>query len=164
MNRFLLLLLFLISPVISFAGGSVLAYLDGKPVTYEDIKEYVSQLPGEKYKKMLETRDGLKKLVNYYIDREIILEEAKKTVSKKEGVLRSHSGLDQDAAYIIAYLTKEINERVEINQDEVKAYAKEKGISEQKAYAELLSRKRRELFKKLLAKLKKKHKIKVLIK
>ncbi len=159
---FFALILSLVS-VLAYAGESILGYLDGKPITYSDIKSYVELLPGDKYRKMLETKEGLKKLLNYYIDRRILLEEAKKEISPEEGVLRSHSAMDEDAAYIIAFLTKKINNNIKLSDEEIKTYARKKGISERKAYAELLSKKRRELYEKLINNLRKKHKIEILL-
>lgn len=151
------------SPVVS-SESRVLAYLDGKPITFSDVKAYAEQLPNPKYKEMLNSPEGLKKLLNYYIDRQIILQEAKKTVSPKEGSLKAHSTMDKDSAYIIAYLSKEVGEKIKVTKGEIKQLAKKEGISENKAYAELLSQKRRQKFKALMERLRAKHKIKILIK
>ena len=165
-------LLALIFSVFIFTGftayggekGKVLAYLDGKPITYSDLEAYVELLPGQKYKRMLATNQGLKKLLGYYIDRQIILEEAKKSVSSREGSFNAHVGMDKDAAYIIAYLSKEIGSKITISKEEVKRLAKQKHISENRAYAELLSQKRREAYETLIKNLKAKHKVKILVK
>ena len=154
---------------VSFSGAfsaeeKALAYLDGKPITYSDIKSYVERLPGNKYEEMLKSKEGLKQLVKFYIDRKILLEEAKKSVLPDEGVIRSHRGMEEDSAYIIAYLAKEVGKKVMLNEEEVEKYAKEKNLDIEKAYRELLSLKRREQFRKLLEKLKKKHKIDILVK
>jgi len=148
----------------SSSESRVLAYLDGKPITYADLKAYAEQLPNPKYKEMLKTPQGLKELLGYYIDRQIILQEAKKTISPREGSLRAHSSMDKDSAYVIAYLSKEVGEKVEITKEEIKELAKKEGISENKAYAELLSQKRRQRFKALMERLRAKHQIKILVK
>ena len=165
MKRFLLffLALLLFSPAVYGKENKVVAYLDGKPITYSELKAYAEMLPGDKYKKMLENREGLKKLLNYYIDRLIILEEAKKEIKTPERVFRAHSSLDKDSAYIIAYLSRKVDGEIEVTEEEVEKYAKERGIEKRLAYAELLSKKRREKFKELLRALRKKHKIKFLV-
>ncbi|WP_456342907.1 hypothetical protein [Thermovibrio sp.] len=159
-----LVFVFVGSTVYGEEKDRVLAYLDGKPITYSDLKSYVELLPGEKYKKMLTTNQGLKKLLGYYIDRQIILEEAKKSVSSREGSFNAHVGMDKDAAYIIAYLSKEISGKITISKEEVKQLAEQKHISENRAYAELLSQKRRQAYETLIEKLRAKHRIKVLVK
>ena len=144
--------------------GKILAYLDGRPITLSHIKAYVKRLSDPKYKEMLNTPEGLKRLVNYYIDRQILLQEAKKSISPGEGSLRAHSTIDRDSAYIIAYLSKEVGEKVEIREEEVKELARKEGIGKNRAYAELLSHKRRQKFRALMDRLRAKHQIKVLVK
>jgi len=149
---------------VAYGGDKVLAYLDGKPITLSELKAYAERLPSPKYKEMLKTPEGLKELLRYYIDRQIILQEAKKSISPRESSLRAHSTMDEDSAYVIAYLSKEVGEKVEVTKEEIKELSQREGISENKAYAELLSQKRRQRFKALMEKLRAKHQIKLLVK
>jgi len=164
----LLALIFSVFVIGSTAYGGeenkVLAYLDGKPITYSDLESYVELLPSEKYKKMLTTKQGFKKLLGYYIDRQIILEEAKKSISSRESSFNAHRGMDKDAAYIIAYLSKKIGSKITISKEEVKQLARQKHISENRAYAELLSKKRRQAYEALIKKLRARHKVEILVK
>ena len=145
-----------------FDSNQVIAEFDGKPIKYSDIKNYANKLSDE-YKKLLNSKEGVKKLLDYYIKRLAILEEAKKAVSNR-GVFNAHKGIDKEAAYIIAYLTQEVDQKIEISEKEVEEYAKKKGVSKEMAYREILSAKRRERFNELIKELLKKHKVKILIK
>ena len=157
------ILFLFVSSAMAVDPNKVLAELDGKPITYKDVESYAKKIPSKKYQEMLKTEEGLRKLVEFYIDRSILLEEAKKEISKKEAVFLSHGSMEKDAAYLIAYLAKKVNRKVFVGEDEVKRYASEKGISEERAYRELLSKKRQERLESLLENLKRKHIIKILL-
>ncbi len=167
MKRLLILFLMISFSIHGFAvaesvkgKSQVVAKLDGKPITKEDLENYARMIPGDKYVKMLETEEGLRKLAEFYIQRQIILQEAKKVVNKKKGVYKAHgSKMDEDAAYIIAYLTKEVESKVEITPEEIEKYMKEKNLTKQQAVSELASEKRRKLYFSLIENLKKKHRI-----
>ena len=103
-----------------FESNQVIAEFDGKPIKYSDIKNYANKLSDE-YKKLLNSKEGVKKLLDYYIKRLAILEEAKKAVSNR-GVFNAHKGIDKEAAYIIAYLTQEVDQKIEISEKEVEEY------------------------------------------
>ena len=151
-------------PAAAVDTNQVLAELDGKPITYKDIEFYAKRIPNKKYQEMLKTEEGLRKLLEFYIDRAVLLDEAKKKIGGKEAVFLSHGSMEEDTAYLIAYLAKEVNGKVSVGKEEVKRYALEKGISEEEAYRELLSKRRRERLKSLLESLKRKHKIKIMLK
>jgi len=155
----------LIFPVVVTAGnsklsGEIVAKLDGKVITRDDLEKYANMIPNDKYKKMLNTREGLKKLAELYIQRRILLEKAKKVITKKEAIFKSHGGkMNEDVAYLIAYLTKEIENKINITKEEIQAYMKKNNVNKYQAMREILSRKRRELFNALVENLKREHKI-----
>jgi len=146
--------------------SEVIAKLDGKPITKKEIVEYANRL-GEvrkEYKDLLRTKEGLKKLVQYYIQRKLLLEEAKKKISKRDPIFLSHkSKFPEDTALLITYLTREVDGKVKITPQEVEKYMKEKGVPKEVAKRELFIEKRKELFFNLLERLKKLHKIEYLM-
>jgi len=160
-----LLAIILSSPVLSAENSRVVAKLDGKPITVKELQEYANNLP-EKYKKMLATDEGLRKLAEFYIQRKVLLEEAKKEISERDTVLSSHSGrMGKETAYIIAYLSKKVGEKAEaeIGDKELKEYMKEHNVSRTEALNRLLSEKRRKLYRELIGNLLKKHKVEYLV-
>jgi hypothetical protein len=163
MAFFLSFLICLFSGIALANNSTVIAKLDGKPITKQELIKYANSIPNSKYREMLKTDEGLRKLAELYIQRQILLEEAKKTVDKNKdenkSIFSSHGKMDEDTIYLIAYLTKEVEKKINITPEEIQSYMKEKNLSKQQAVSELASKKRREIYFSLIDKLKKKHKI-----
>lgn len=143
-------------------SDEVVATLDGKNITVSDLNNYVNTLLGEKYAKMLESEDGLKQLTDYYITRQILLEEAKKTIKFDNELVKGHlpKGSDEDTMLLTALLDKEINKKIVIKDEEVATFMMKNNITDKKAaFASLESVKRNELFKSYKEELMKNHKI-----
>lgn len=168
MKRLIILMVLVIIAYGVYAGAKksfsndVVATLDGKNITVSDLNNYVNTLLGEKYAKMLESEDGLKQLADYYITRQILLEEAKKTIKSDNELVKGHlpKGSDEDTMLITALLDKEINKKIVINDEELATFMMKNNITDKKAaFARLESIKRNELFKSYKEELMKNHKI-----
>jgi hypothetical protein len=163
MQRLLLFAVLFVS-LTAFAGElDVVARLDGKNITKQILKEYANSLKNKKYMELLNSREGLKKLAEYYIQRQILLEEAKKTVNKNKEMFKSHSSkVGEDTAYILTYLNMEIGSKVQPTEEEVERYMKEKHVTKVQARRDLMAEKSKKLYLQLIERLKKKHKIEFL--
>lgn len=147
----------------SLGKGKIVAIFDGKEIMVSDLNNYVETLLGEKYKKMLETEEGIKQIADYYITRQIILDYAKENIKNDDKLLKSHSSgsMDRDTMLITAAIKKEIQDKIVIEKDEIEQFMKEYNITDKTAaFAKLESLKRSELFKKFITELKSKHSIK----
>ncbi|MBZ4655782.1 MAG: hypothetical protein JG759_330 [Thermoanaerobacter sp.] len=143
--------------------GKVVAVIDGNEIKLSDLTNYVDTLLGEKYKKMLETEDGIKQIADYYITRKVILDYAKETIKADDKLLKSHSGgsTDKDTMLITAVLKKEVQDKIAIEKDELEKFMKESQITDRTAaLAKLEAMKRAEIFNKFITELKGKHSIK----
>ncbi|UOD35717.1 hypothetical protein DSN97_05230 [Deferribacteraceae bacterium V6Fe1] len=143
--------------------GKIVAVFDGNEIKVSDLTNYVDTLLGEKYKKMLETEDGIKQIADYYITRQIILDYAKENIKGDDKLLKSHSNgnMDKDTMLITAVIKKEVQDKIVIEKDELEKFMKESDIKDRTAaLARLEAKKRAELFNKFIAELKGKHSIK----
>ena len=148
----------------SYGNKDVIAKLDGKPITKEVLKKYVKELKLPKqYKRMLNSKEGLKKLTESYISREILLDYAKKNNFKDSHFVKQHmmsENQNEDAVMITAVLSKEVNEKITVLPEEIDARLKETNSTDRKnAYFEIMSLKRQKKFNEFISKLKKEHKI-----
>ncbi len=148
----------------SYVNKDIIAKLDGKPITKEILKKYVNDLKlSKQYKKMLKSDEGLKKLTESYISRQIILDYAKKNKFEDSHFVKQHmmsDGQDKDAVLISAVLSKEVNEKITVLPEEIDARLKKTNSTDRKnAYFEIMSLKRQKKFNEFISSLKKKHKI-----
>lgn len=142
------------------------AVLDGENIYLSDIKEYCENVLGKKYKNFLDTTDGLKELTKYYISRQIILKYAEDEIENLEPLLNSHenSNLDRDTILIAAVLKKEVKDKVEITEEELKKYmANANAADEAAAFSKLQASKHSERLKEFIDSLKKNHKIELFL-
>ncbi len=142
------------------------AQLDDEIITKSTLEEYVNNFLGNEYEKLLNSETGLKKLADYYINRHIILEKAKKTISPENDLLKGHMHGQKDnkkvenTMYITAFLQREINNKLNLTKQEMQRYMKEKNIdSEREAEIKLSNEKRERMFDELIAELRAEHTI-----
>lgn len=143
-------------------SNEVVASLDGKEITISDLNNYVNTILGEKYAKLLETKEGLKQLADYYITRKILLEEAKKTISSDNMLVKGHipKGSDEDTMLLTALLDREVNKKVVITDEELGSFMLKNNITDRTAaFARLESIKRNEIFESYKEEITKRHKI-----
>lgn len=147
----------------SFSDEAV-AILDGNNITVSDLSNYVNNLLGDKYAKLLESKDGLRQLADYYITRQILLQEAKKNIKSDNSLVSGHlpKGSNEDTMLLTALLDREVNKKIAVRDGEVAAFMLENNISDEtSAVARLESVKRNELFKSYKEELLKNHNIKI---
>jgi len=142
------------------------ARLDDEIITKATLEKYVDNFLGKEYEKMLNSESGLKKLADFYINRQIILEKAKKTIKPENELLKGHMhGEKEDkktenTMYITAFLKQEINDKLKLTKEEMQRYMKQNNIdSKREAEIKLSNEKRKKMFGELIADLRAKHTI-----
>lgn len=143
----------------------VIAIFDGKEIKMLELNNYVNTLLGEKYKKMLESKEGIKQLADYYITRQIVLSYAKETIGNDDKIVANHQqrNMDKETMLISAVLQKEVQNKVVISNEELENFMKNTNITDKiAAYSRLESQKRADIYKKFIDELKSKHSIKIL--
>ncbi|TYB32405.1 MAG: hypothetical protein FXF49_11675 [Flexistipes sinusarabici] len=142
------------------------ARLDDEIITKATLEKYVDNFLGKEYEKMLNSESGLKKLADFYINRQIILEKAKKTIKPENELLKGHMhGEKEDkktenTMYITAFLKQEINDKLKLTKEEMQRYMKQNNIdSKREAEIKLSNEKRKKMFGELIADLRAEHTI-----
>jgi hypothetical protein len=159
----LILLSILSFSVATFAySESVVASLDSENITVETLNDYVKDVAGKKYETLLNDKEGLRKLADFYINRSLLLEHARKSVKKNDTVVTNHNvrSVDADVMYLTALLKIEVQDKVNISKENVLAYMKKSGtVSEKKARQELESVSKNRLMDDLIEQVRIGHKI-----
>lgn len=136
-------------------------YLDGQAVMVSDLQNYVESLLGDAYKDKLKSQEGRKELFEHYVSRTILLEYAKKNIKENDSFVASHTmgNVSQESALLSAILKKEVNDKVQYTEEEVRSLLESnKELSDlQAAERELISQKRVELFRSFISELKSNH-------
>ncbi|HCW92493.1 MAG TPA: hypothetical protein DHM44_02305 [Flexistipes sinusarabici] len=143
-----------------------IARLDGEIITKATLEKYVDNFLGKEYEKMLNSESELKKLADFYINRQIILEKAKKTIKPENELLkgRMHGKKEnmrvKNTMYITAFLKQEINDKLNLTKKEMQRYMKQNNIdSKREAEIKLSNEKRKKMFGELIADLRAEHTI-----
>jgi hypothetical protein len=121
---------------------NVVASLDSENINVETLSTYVKDVAGKNYETWLNDDEGLRKLADFYINRTLLLEHARKTVKKNDTVVANHNvrSVDEDVMYLTALLKIKVQDKVNISDEDVLAYMKKAGtLSEKKARQELES-------------------------
>ena len=144
---------------LSASAQNVLAKLDGQDITKKDISAYVENVLGEKYMPLTKTEEGLHQLTKHYINREMLLQYAKKTIKSDNKFLKEKGAqVDEDTKYLTAVLNKEVQDKVEYTEDDIEEFSKSNGMSDLKqAEVKYGSIQRKKLFDELMQKLKAEH-------
>ncbi|MEC9491628.1 hypothetical protein [Flexistipes sp.] len=143
-----------------------IARLDDEIITKTTLEKYVDNFLGKEYEKMLNSDTGLKKLADFYINRQIILEKAKKTIKPENELLKGHmhgekeNKRTENTMYITAFLKQEINDKLNLTKKEMQRYMKQNNIdSKREAEIKLSNEKRKKMFGELIAGLRAEHTI-----
>lgn len=143
--------------------GESLAILDGEVITKDDIIRYTEGIEDKRYRELLKSKEGLKKLVNLYIDRILLIKYAKDILGEDENTYLSHLTEGEDNAYLIALLKREVFEKAVVTDREVKEYMKRHNLNEWHARYKLISEKRERYYRMLLNRVRQGHQIEILI-
>jgi hypothetical protein len=140
------------------------ARLDGKAITKIDLVGYIKKTENKQYNDLLSSSEGLKKLAGYYIQRHLLLTYAKEVINKEDRIFKNHlMQSDEETAYLIMLLKKEVNDKTTITNDEIITYMNKNNIhDEQAAKSQLLSDKRQIIMKALIKKASEGHSIEYL--
>lgn len=141
---------------------TVVASIDNKNVTVESLTGYVEDVAGRNYESWLRDKEGLRKLADFYINRTLLLEHARKTVDKKNTIVNNHSvrSVDADVMLLSSLLKREVQDKVQVTQGEIRAYMKKNSvISENNARQALESEQKNRLMEALVKKVRTGHNI-----
>ncbi len=135
-----LLTTFVFSAVAYSSNEETVASLDDENISVETLVTYVQDVAGDKYKSWLGDKDGLRKLADFYINRTLLLEYARKTVNKKDAIVTNHNArrVDEDVMYLTTLLKKEVQDKVNVSAEDVDSYMKKnKIVAEKQARQEI---------------------------
>jgi hypothetical protein len=141
----------------------VVASLDDEKITVAALATYVDDVAGVKYKSWLHDKEGQRKLADFFINRRLLLEYARQTVSKKDTVVTNHNArsVDEDVMYLSTLLKIEVQDKVNVSAEEVDLYMKKNNIdSEKQARQEVESDLKKTLMGALVEKVRAGHEIK----
>jgi hypothetical protein len=167
-KKMLGVMLVLLTTFIFSAGAysyndEIVASLDDENISVEMLATYVEDVAGDKYESWLRDKDGLRKLADFYINRTLLLEYAKKTVNKKNTIVTKHNArsVDEDVMYLTSLLKIEVQDKANISAEEVDSYMeKNKMVSEKQARQEIESELKNKLMGALVENVRAGHEIK----
>ena len=162
-STLVLLSIFIFSPAAYASSEKIVASLDDKNITVENLATYVEDVAGSNYKPWLNNQEGLRKLADFYINRTLLLEYARKTVAKNDTIVTNHNvrSVDEDVMYLTTLLKIEVQDKVHVTEEEVSAYMKKnKIVSEKQARKEIESEQKSELMGALVEKVRIGHEVK----
>ena len=137
-----LLTTIIFSAVAYSSNEEIVASLDDENISVETLATYVQNVAGDKYESWLRDKDGLRKLADFYINRTLLLEYARKTVDKKDAIVTNHNArsVDEDVMYLTTLLKIEVQDKVNVSDEDVDVYMKKnKIVSEKQARQEIES-------------------------
>jgi hypothetical protein len=123
-------------------NDEIVASLDDENISVETLATYVEDVAGDKYESWLRDKEGLRKLADFYINRTLLLEYARKTVNKKDTIVTNHNArsVDEDVMYLTTLLKIEVQDKVNVSAEAVDSYMKKNQIvSEKQAKQEIES-------------------------
>ena len=129
-----LLMTFIFSAVAYSYNNEIVASLDDENISVEMLATYVEDVAGDKYESWLRDKEGLRKLADFYINRTLLLEYARKTVNKKDTIVTNHNArsVDEDVMYLTSLLKIEVQDKANISDEAVDSYMKKNKIDSQK--------------------------------
>ena len=121
-----LLTTIIFSTVTYSSNEKIVASLDDEKISVEMLATYVQDVAGDKYESWLRDKEGLRKLADFYINRTLLLEYARKTVNKKDAIVTNHNArsVDEDVMYLTTLLKVEVQDKVNVSPEDVDAYMK----------------------------------------
>ena len=159
----ILLTTFIFSAVAYSSNNKIVASLDDEKISVETLATYVEDVAGDKYESWLRDKEGLRKLADFYINRTLLLEYARKTVNKKDAIVTNHNArsVDEDVMYLTTLLKVEVQDKVNVSPEDVDAYMKKNQVdSEKKARQEIESELKNKLMVALVENVRTGHEIK----
>jgi hypothetical protein len=150
----------------STSSDKQIASLNGEEINMNILNSYYENFLGDNYKSLLRSDEGIKQLADYYINRILLLDYAKKSIDKDNPILSKHGarGTDQDTMYLTALLKIEVQDKVKVAEDEIKNFMKTKPqLSRASAISILKERQRAKFTKELIKNVRKGQKIEYLI-
>ena len=158
-----LLTTIIFSAVAYSSNEEIVASLDDEDISVEMLATYVEDVAGDKYESWLRDKEGLRKLADFYINRTLLLEYARKTVNKKDTIVTNHNArsVDEDVIYLTTLLKVEVQDKVNVSPEDVDAYMKKNQIdSEKQARQEIESELKNKLMVALVENIRTGHEIK----
>ncbi len=157
-----LLSIFIFSLATYAYSENVVASLDNENITVEILATYVEDVAGNNYRPWLNNKEGLRKLADFYINRTLLLEYARKTVAKNDTIVTNHNArsVDEDVMYLTTLLKIEVQDKVHVTEEEVSAYMKKNMASEKQARQEIESERKNQLMGALVEKVRIGHDVK----
>ena len=143
-------------------NDNIVASLDNEDVTVAVLTTYVNDVTGKNYEPWLREKEGLRKLADFYINRTLLLDYAKKTVNKKDTIVTNHNArsMDADVMLLSSLLQSEVQDKVQVSAEDVRAYMNQNNITSEKlARQEMESDLKGELIDDLVKKVRAGHKI-----
>ena len=160
----LVLFFLLIVSLEAYANSNIIvASLDEESITAETLATYVEDVAGVKYKSWLRDKEGQRKLADFFINRRLLLEYARQTLSKKDTIVSNHNvrSVDEDVMYLSSLLKIEVQDKANVSAEEVNVYMKKNKIdSEKQARQEIESDLKNKLMGALVEKVRTGHEIK----
>jgi hypothetical protein len=129
-----LLTTFVFSALAYSYNDEIVASLDDENISVETLATYVEEVAGDKYESWLRDKEGLRKLADFYINRTLLLEYARKTVNKKDAIVTNHNArsVDEDVMYLTTLLKIEVQDKVNVSVEAVDSYMKKNQIDSEK--------------------------------
>jgi hypothetical protein len=129
-----LLTTFIFSAVAYSSNEEIVASLDDENISVETLATYVEDVAGDKYESWLRDKEGLRKLADFYINRTLLLEYARKTVNKKNAIVTNHNvrSVDEDVMYLTSLLKIEVQDKANVSAEAVDSYMKKNQIDSEK--------------------------------
>jgi hypothetical protein len=153
---------FIISVTAYASNTNIIANLDDENVTVEILTSYVEDVAGKNYEPWLHDKEGLRKLADFYINRTLLLDYARKSVDKKNTIVTNHNArsMDADVMLLSSLLQSEVQDKVQVTEDVVGAYMEMNGLdSKKEARQKMESKLKNELMTALIAKVRVGHSI-----
>ena len=142
----------------------VLAKIDGKKITTQNFTQYLN-LFDDNPAYQARTLEDKKRLLNYLIDRTLLLEAAQEEGYAKRDKIKKHPflGKIEDETMILrAYLIDHVSHKVSVTQSDAKTYQKNHpGLTLKQARDEFTTQRQEKTFHALIAHLRKGHTIKI---
>ena len=129
-----LLTTIIFSSVAYSSNEEIVASLDDEDISVEMLATYVEDVAGDKYESWLRDKEGLRKLADFYINRTLLLEYARKTVNKKDAIVTNHNArsVDEDVMYLTTLLKFEVQDKVNVSAEAVDVYMEKNQIDSEK--------------------------------
>lgn len=152
----------LVSSTSRASDEKVLAVIDGEKLTRKDFDAYFALFKGNP-RYTLKTRRQKEAMLTHFIDRTLLLKEAKKAGYDKIDVLKKHPTLDrveEETIMLRAYLQDHVAKKVTVTPGEIAAYRKaHPGAGTKAARERLTARRQKVLFDTLMKRIRAKHTI-----